>query len=312
MNQDISPKETLNNVPPDWSVWLDTLRQGWALICVCIILGMTSALLFLHMAKPRYSAYLQLVPVERNSSSISRNLSGLASLAGINLVNEPTSQFNLALETMKSRDVATALADDQVLMRRLFPNQWDAATGQWHPPEDSLRDIKISIKTLLAMPVRPWKKPGAVQVQEHIEQNLSTGEDKQRGIATIVLSDEDPALARDLLDAVYKAADSHLRNRMDIRTQGYIEYISKKLTEVTLAEHREALAQALSDQERTLMMARSGQPFSADALGDVTVTDRPTWPNMPLVLGAGLLAGAIVGVGAAFLRKWMRERRLQR
>jgi hypothetical protein len=124
---------------------------------------------------------------------------------------------------------------------------------------------------------------------------LTLDEDQKRSIATVGLTNADPVLAEDFLQTVYREADSHLRQRMDARTTAYIDYISRKIQQVTLAEHREALASALAEQERVLMMARSGQPFAADPLGVVSVSDKPVSPN-PLI---ALVGGTIVGLGSA-------------
>lgn len=306
MNENAVDFEIAPNVA-DLRYWLSILLKGWPIITAGMLVGLLFSVLFLQLAPPRYDAYLQLVPVERNSSSISRNLSGLASLAGINLVNEPTSQFNLALEAMTGRDVAKVITLDEQMMRRMFPEQWDTSTHQWHAPPDALRGFKDGIKQLLAMPVRPWSKPDATAVQEYVSKRLSTEENRQRGIATLIFRDKDPKLAGDILQKLYHSADEHLRERTAERTQGYINYISRKLTEVTLTEHRAALADALSDQERILMLARSGQPFSADALGELAVSQRPAWPNIPLVLAIGAVLGGSLGASLLLYRQ-MRPR----
>lgn len=284
-------------------------RAKWWLV-VGAILGLLGALAYLRAATPLYRASLQVVPVEQGGAAVSRNISGLASLAGINLPRGQGSQFGVLLETIKGADVATAVAADKPLMRRLFPNQWDARTRSWREPADPLREFKIATKSLLAMPIEPWSPPGRAALQRRLAKSLVIDEDQKRAIATIMLTDSDPELASDLLAALYRSADTHLRLRMDKRTSAYVAYIARKLSQVTLAEHREALAQALSEQERVLMMARSGQPFAADTLGTVAVTDKPVSPNtlMALVIGLGLGIG--IAAAAIFGLDWRRRRRL--
>ena len=279
----------------------------WAIIA-CTAVGLLLAIAFLHLATPRYMAFLQLVPTEQSGVQVSRNITGIASLAGINLPRGQGSQFAFALETMKGRDVAMAIAKDQALMRRLFAKEWHPERRQWAEPPDSLRAAKNSVKALLAMKISPWTPPGASELQEYLQKNLALSEDQKRSIATVTLTHSDPELARDMLAAVYRASDEHQRARMEGRTAAYINYIARKLQTVQLAEHREALANALAEQERMLMMARTGQPFAADALGIVSVTDDPVFPKTLVVLAVGLAAGGLAGLGAAFL---LHRRRLQ-
>ncbi len=286
---------------PGLSAILLVLRRHWQFPTVGVVLGLATALVILHAVRPRFDAYLQIVPVERSGETVSRNLAGLASLAGINIRNEPISQFHLTLEILAGRDVAAEIAANKALMRRMFADEWDDRAQVWRPRPDAFRSLKKAAKALLAIPVREWSPPDDADVQDYLDRRLTLEENKQRGVATIILRDPDPDLARDLLVATYAAADRHLRQRADARAEAYIGYLAKKLSEVTLAEHRAALAEALAEQERLLMMARSGQPFAAEPLGAVTVTDRPTWPPVLLVLAAGLVAGGLAGASAALL-----------
>ena len=281
---------------------------GKRAIIACTALGLVLAIAFLHLATPRYMAFLQLVPTEQSGVQVSRNIAGIASLAGINLPRGQASQFAFALETMKGRDVAIAIAKDQALMRRLFAKEWNPERRQWVKPADHFRAVKDSIKALLAMKISPWTPPGASELQDYLEKNLALAEDQKRSIATVTLTHPDPELARDVLTAVYHASDDHQRARMESRTVAYIDYIAKKLQTIQLAEHREALANTLAEQERMLMMVRTGQPFAADALGIVSVTDDPVFPKTFIVIAAGLAAGVLAGFGAAFL---LHQRRLK-
>lgn len=280
----------------------------WPVI-IGTIVGLLGAIAYLHLATPRYQAFLQLVPTEQSGVQVNRNITGLASLAGINLPRGQGSQFAFALETMTGRDVAEAVAKDRALMARLFAGQWDAVRQQWAEPHDSLRATKDAIKRLLAIKVIPWAPPGASDLQRYLQRNLALTENPKRSIATVTLTHPDPETARDLLAAVHRGSDAHLRRRMEARTIAYIAYIRDKLRTVDLAEHREALAVALAEQERLLMMAQTGQPFAADPLGMVSVTDAPVSPNTVLVLAGGIAAGALFGLGAALLLNYRRTGR---
>ena len=292
-------------VPSDYGA---LFWAGRWLIAAGLLAGLVLAIVYLHIATPRYRAYLQLVPTEQSGVSVSRNISGLASLAGVSLPKGQVSQFPLALETLKSRDVADAIAADQMLMHRLFPREWDAGHQRWREPDDALGSLKAALKTLLAVPPHVWSPPDAVAVQRVLDKDLAVEEDQKRSIATVTMTNADPLLAQDALGAVYRQADAHLRQRMDARTAAYIDYLSRKLQQVTLAEHREALAAALAEQERTLMMARSGQPFAADPLGVVSVTDKPVSPNPLIALAAGIGGGIACGAALVFVRDWRRRR----
>ena len=75
--------------------------------------------------------------------------------------------------------------------------------------------------------------------------------------------------------------------------------LSAQLGKVTIAEHREALAQTLSEQEKQRMAASSSAPYAAEPFGNATASPRPTSPRPILVLAASLMAGLLLGTLAA-------------
>jgi len=284
------------------------LRGRWWLVAGAL-LGLLGAIALLSILPPKYTAYLQLVPTEQGGAAVSRNISGLASLAGINLPRGQVSQFAYALEVMKGADIAAVVATDTPLMRRLFPAQWDARAGTWREPRGTLDPVKRTLKTILSMPQPAWHPPGRAELQQMVQKRLVIAEDPKRSVATLSFEDGNPQAARDLLAAIYGAADNHLRGRAIRRTGANIAYLSEKLRSVDLAEHREALASALAEQERVLMTAAAtGQAFAADPLGAVTATDLPTSPNPVVALAIGLGLGIGLGAGLALLLAWRRRR----
>ena len=277
------------------------LRQWW-LILAAALLGLAAASIALHVLTFRYTATLQLTPTEQAGTGISRNISGLASLAGVSLPKTQVQTFPLLLETLHGRDVAALLARDRAIMHHVFAKDWDARTATWRQPPDGLRGLKSAIKGLLGIPNYPWQPPGAADLQEHLQKRLDIAEDTKRSIATVGYSDADPAFAARILGQLVALADQRLRARALARSTSYIAYIQEKLRTVSIAEHREALVTAMSEQEKQRMMASANQPFAGDPFGSVAVSEKPTSPIPALVLGGGVAAGVLAGFGIAYLR----------
>ena len=68
-------------------------------------------------------------------------------------------------------------------------------------------------------------------------------------------------------------ADEHLREGTVNRTARQIEYIEEKLRTTALVEHRLAMVQLLSDQEKTMMMIQLDLPFAAELFEVPVVSD---------------------------------------
>ena len=99
-------------------------------------------------------------------------------------------------------------------------------------------------------------------------------------------------------------ADAMLRERAIKRTTDYIAYLSSTLAKVTVAEHRMALVQALSEQEKAAMVAKSGAPFAAEVLEEPWAGSYPSVPQVFQTLTRWAFIGTLVGCLLALLL-WM-------
>jgi len=260
------------------------------------------AIIYLHTATYKYTATLKLTPTQEDQS-LSGSLGNLASLAGVSLPKSaPVSHFALYLEGVHSRQVAEKLTENPTIMRTLFASQWHDQTGQWEEPASMLRPLKNAIKSVLGFPIFNWQAPSAADVEQYLKQNVVVIEDQEKSIATITFDHPDPVFAVMFLTHVHDAADQILRQRTLVRSTQYIDYLQKKLSTVMVTEHRAALAQALSEQEKLRMMASSSVPFAAEPFGPVTASSRPTTPQPAFVLVLALLVGGLLGAGAVFVR----------
>src|SRR4029079_18385544 len=72
----------------------------------------------------------------------------------------------------------------------------------------------------------------------------------------------------------------------------------------TVAEHRIALVQALSEQEKAAMVAKSGAPFAAEVLEEPWAGSYPSVPQVFQTLMRWAFIGTLVGCLLALLL-WM-------
>lgn len=263
-----------------------------------VVLILSIAIGYLHLATYKYSAWLQLTATQQDGSSTKNGLSGLASLAGFNLSmsGQSTPPFILYIEALKSRQVAEALSKDQNLMIIAFNNQWNDKENIWQEPESFVRPLVKLVKKILGIPVYPWEPPGGIEMESFLKENVEIKEDAKNPMVTISFSHPDARFAEEFLKNLNRITDEILRQRTLNRSEQYINYLTKTLPNVTIAEHRVALAETLSGQEKLRMMASSGVSFAAEPFGNVAVSQHPTTPVAWLVLLSSLIIGLILGV----------------
>lgn len=290
----------------------DIWKQRW-LIASFIAASIIVAVIYLNGATYNYTAKLRVVPAQSSQIGTGKGngLSGLASMAGLNLPQDPGAMsFQLYTESLHSRSVADALAKRTDLMKVIFSSEWDEKKQRFIEPQPSISTYVVrGIKSLLGLPVYNWRPPGAARLQEYIESNVQPKEDVASPVVTITYEHPDPQFAVAFLTALHHVLDESLRQKALTRSTQYIDYLSAQLQHVTLAEHRIAISNMLFEQEKTKMMASSSLAFSADLFGPVTASIRPTSPRPSLVLAMSVVLGGVLGAFVALMRTQLRKYR---
>lgn len=261
------------------------------------LLGLGLSVLYLGMATYRYTATLIVTPVKSEMTQLPGNISGLAAIAGINLPGGGgANDFNLYILGLQSRQVASELAKNVEIMHRVFHSQYDPVSGQWRRPVGVIAIFSSAGKSALGIPGAEWRPPGSGELQKFLETNVKVVTDRKSNITNISVDYKDPQFAVELITDLHDETDAVLRRQALERADQAIGYLERQLSRVQLAEHREALAAMLSEQEKARMLASSTAPYAAQPFGAAVVSSRPTSPQPVIVLLAGVLGGAVFGL----------------
>ena len=283
------------------------MMHKWVIVGT-FVATIVAAIVFLNVAKYKYTVEYQVTPTDSTGGSLLGGLGGLASLAGVNLPGKSdASPFGLYLENLQNRSVAAQISHDAAIMHGAFPTQWDPVLKRWHKPDSVISGVSNGVRSALGIPVYGWKPPGPAELQKFIKDNVTIAEVPKKSIGYVTIDHEDPVFAARLLAAMHEASDAELRRRALARSTAYIDYIGRQLPLVTIAEQRAALAKALSDQEKQRMMASADVPFAADLFSPISASPRPTTPKPVLVLavaaGLGLVLGFAIALCITLFRK---------
>ena len=258
-----------------------------ALVATCVAL----AILYLNLVPYKYTAQLALTPAEHSGSKVPGGLASLGSIVGVDIGGEAGSSFAIFGEAVKSTTVMERLSKDRRIMQTVFSAQWDPSYRQFREPLSPVRGITRPIKSLLAVPDKPWAPPTATDLRDYAKLRIIVTEDRKKAITTLSFEHPDPEFAKYFLARASTEADTFLRQKSLARSTDYVQYLERRLNEVQVAEYRQSLAQALSNYENLRMMASSTAAYAAEPFGEVTVTTRPTSPQPLTVLAAAVLAG---------------------
>ena len=291
---------------------LAVMFKGWKLILLGMFIGVLWAVNDLNSAGYSYDIQMQVTPAQRNGDSGIGAGGGLAGLANLALPSLQTgSDFRLYIDTLKSRNIADELAKNPAIMRGFFGYEWNETTQSWQEPVSTrtIDKVKKYVESLLGFPSVPWQPPDGETLLGAIGYYVTVQEDPRRPyIAKIVMNYPDRQFAIQFLTELHRAADNELRQRAIQRTTEYIAYLSDMLSKVTLVEHRIALAQALSEQEKSAMIAKSGSAFAAELFERPWASSYPSSPKPVQSLIKGAFFGGLIGSILALLLSAVRNR----
>lgn len=289
---------------------LAVLFAGWRVIAGCALAGLVVAILGLRLATAEHTASMVVGPTARTGFA---GMGPRVPVAGPEVAagmaehgagDETLSDFARFLELLVSTPVAARLIVDPALLRRLFPDRWDAAAGEWRLPDGLAAQARRLLLTLAGRD--DWVEPDAVEAARRLRELVSVATIGTGPMRRVAVRHADRAFALDLLERLAAATDAHLRAEAARRSAAQIAYIRAQLARVTMAEHRRTLADLLAEQERVAMLIEVGLPFAADPIEPAAAARLPDWPDPRVVLPLGLVVGTALGMLLVNIRVWMR------
>jgi len=281
------------------------LWRLWWLLPVLLGVFVGLAVATIAGSRPLYVVEMAITPVSDSEEGLSgtmNRLSGLASLVGVSLPTGSTgTPFDELLDLLTSQRLADVVAEDPQMMIRLFPRRWDAEAQRWRPPTGMVAGLSRGLRDAFGLPQAG--EPAGDDVRLFLRANLEITPSDNGAVRYLELSGEDPATARELLLRLYGAADLSIRQAALQRTSQQIAFLDSRLRTLAVAEHRAALTELLSEQEKRLMLLQIDQPYAARVVDPPLVPRLPIWPRPLMTLGvSGLIAFTlwlVIGFAAA-------------
>ena len=273
----------------------------------CAVFLFSSA--YLHLAERSYTVSATLRPTEDQSSG-GRNLgglSGLASLAGVQMPSGGANEFITFQAMLKSQEVASRLFADENLIQQLFAFEWDEERQSFlQPMPSTLGNAKRLLKPLLTGEGQgTYIAPNPARLAATIATDLSVNEDKNNGMLKLSIESAKPKLASDLMLALIRETDGFLKERFVVSGSEALQFYQQKILKARSREHREALAKLIATEEQQLMLATREGPFVVEIMMGPDQSLRPTSPKSSLVLALGLVLGLFLGAAVVLMRKFL-------
>jgi Uncharacterized protein involved in exopolysaccharide biosynthesis len=288
-----------------------TLRDGWRILLGCVGVALVLSTAAIRIVPPQYTASMVVGPTARlGAAAMGARLPVLKGYDMASAAAEPgpgdeiLSDFARYLELLTSIPIAERLLGDADLLHALFPDRWDVENERWRPPSGLVPWCKRLFLSIVGR--EDWVEPDAERVARTLQDRIVIETIRTGPMRRISLRHTDRDVALRLLGTVAAATDAHLRAEASRRSAAQIAHVKARLAGITVAEHRRALADLLSEQERVAMMIEVDLPLAADPIEPPAAAQRPDWPNPLLIVPMAGLLGLFAGALFLFLRRvWL-------
>ena len=202
-----------------------------------------------------YKSEALLAPVSDASSlNMSSQLSGLASLAGVNLGGKGQENSSLALEIVKSREFLGKFIEKHDLFVEIMATKgWNQDTNQLLIDDSAYNEQTKEWTREVNPPFKP--KPSILETYEGLSELISVDEDKLTGMVKISVQHFSPFIAKQIVDELVKDLNEDMRQRDLVQAQRSIDYLSGKVSETNVGELKTLLYSLIEEQTKTLMLA---------------------------------------------------------
>jgi uncharacterized protein involved in exopolysaccharide biosynthesis len=223
------------------------LLSSWRALAIITFAVTASAAGYAMFSTPIYRAAALLAPAGGDRSLMGGNaalgqLSGLASLAGINL-EAKDSNTEEALAVLHSREFLQRFITDHQLVARIFPKYWDAANRRWR--------------------VTAERQPTVAKAFRYFSDRvLSVSKDRKTGLVSVAVEWHDRQEAADWANELVSRVNAEMRSRAIENVDAYRSYLEKELAKTQLVSTRDSISRLIELQIRQGMIATVTQEYA--------------------------------------------------
>ena len=292
--------QTNNDDEIDLKELFTILWRGKLYILVFTFVAVFLASMNLRSADREYLVEFKLKPVgeaqQKNSFS---GLGGFASLAGIQLPTNTSTDFMIFKELVSSVEVSEIIFENKEIIKEIYAGEWNSTLNSFSEPAKNKRSAYINYlkRVLIGSKEMNYMPPNPRRLALYIGKNIKIDEDKDTGFFTIKTQTSKPDMLMSLISEVIQAGDEIMRQRYIDFSKEPLAFYKSKLRTSRSREHREVLAELIGKEEQRLMFASRGRYFTVEPYMNPKISLYPTAPKPKQVILLYLILGFCAGCG---------------
>lgn len=202
--------------------------------------------LWLQYAERKYTVEYKLKPVNETKQNNSlAKLGGFASITGIQLPSNSSTDFMIFKELITSVEVSEIIFENKELIKNLYSSEWNAVDNNFSEPKrNQIKVLFSSVKNILTGNNNlNYVPPNAKRLATFISDNIQISDNKDTGFISIKTKTSEPNMMLLLILESTEASDKIMRQRYVEFSTEPLAFYKEKLRTARSREHREALAE---------------------------------------------------------------------
>ncbi|YCO03463.1 Wzz/FepE/Etk N-terminal domain-containing protein [Vibrio sp. VNB-15] len=282
------------------------LWEGKWIIVVTTFVFAVGAVLYALSLPNIYKSDALLAPAESSNggglSKMAGQLGGLAALAGVNLGAGESSQTDLAVQVMKSRQFVEAFINKHDLLVPLMAaKDWDLTNNKLTLDED-LYNPTTGEWLREAKGLRGAMPTAQEAFEVFSKEVLSINQDKDSGLYTVSVKNYSPYIAQQWVNWLIEDINKVMRDRTIAETSQNLAYLNTQLQKTAVADMQSTFYKLIEEQTKSLMLAEVQEEFVFKVVDPAVVPELKDGPKRALICVLGTLLGGMLGVATVLVR----------
>ncbi len=291
---------------------LELFSIAWNRKFFIIILTSVFAIfsVFYSLSLPNvYSSSSLLAPSSQNNSVSSSSLggmSGLASLAGVNISSSNASKSDEAIQRIQSFEFFTNYFLPNIKLEDLM------AIEKWIAESDSI----IYSEEIFNNKTKKWvnidsdsKKlsPSTQKAFKRYKQILGISKDDITGFITISIQHQSPIVAKNWVELIVYNINESMRELDKLDAKNAINFLNQSSNSTSVQSIREVINRLLESKMQTLMLASSNKAYIFKTIDSPIAPEVKSGPVRSFICIMGTLIGLIVSMIIVFIGHYIRK-----
>ncbi|AHI30483.1 lipopolysaccharide biosynthesis protein [Marinobacter salarius] len=278
----------------------------WFIILITVIFAVGGVAYAL--SKPNiFQASALLAPTEGSGGvRLGGQLGGLASLAGVNIGQDGTSNTVIAKEVLQSRAFLSDFIGRHGLAVQLFGTKgWNVRESHWNYNREVYNPDATEWRT--SEEGNSFEPTDWDLVEKFRVEHLSVSENKDNGMVTLSVRSQSPVAAQQWAEWLIRDINEHMRDEDVEEAEASIQYLETKLNETNIAGMQQVFYQLIESETRTVMLANAQREYVFKTIDPAVVPQEKSAPKRALIAVLATMLGGILGVFVVLIRAFIRN-----